>query len=234
MFFNLIFSINIRLNYKYFLKEDFKNLKSWESVLFYKTDKPTIFTILSKKSNNILSVKSIDSASGIVFRDAANTYNDEIITWRWKVNIYPTTKTEGEKYFDDYALRIMVIFKFDTNNLSFFDNIKYNVAKLVYPKFPPHSVINYIWLSRKAKEKIYDNPYFYNSKNIVLKTILDKTNTWYIEQVDLVEDYIKAFKEKPPKEYAVIIFSDSDSTHSSALSFIDYFYIRNNNDKKNL
>ncbi|MBW2651571.1 MAG: DUF3047 domain-containing protein, partial [Deltaproteobacteria bacterium] len=163
-----------------------------------------------------------------------NVYEYPLIKWRWKVeNVY--TKGDAKtKEGDDYPLRIYIIFKYDPEKAGFFEKVKYKTAKLIYGQYPPHSSLNYIWSNKKYKESIITSSYTKKSKIIPLQSGTLKVAIWQTEEVDIVDDYRRAFGIKPPVEASIAVMNDSDNTGESSVSYLDYIEVYRKNGDNNL
>jgi len=136
-------------------------------------------------------------------------------------NVY----THGDaktKSGDDYPLRIYIVFKYDPGKAGFMEKVKYKAAKLIYGEYPPHSSLNYIWANRKYDETIMTNAYTEKSKMVLLQEGGSNIGKWLNEDVNIREDYEKAFGEKPPPIASVAIMNDSDNTGEKSISYLDY------------
>jgi len=205
------------------LKEDFDSLKSWEPLTFEKIKEHSTYEV----KNSMLIAKSKNSASGITFEKNYDIYKYPVLNFKWKItNIFEkgdATTKEG----DDYPIRIYVMFKYDPKKASFFEAIKYDIAKSIYGEYPPHSTINYIWSNKMQKEKIITSSYTDMSKMIILNSGKTKINTWQEHSVNVLEDYKKAFGQNPPSSSVTLaIMSDSDNTGGSSTSYIDYIEVK--------
>ncbi len=210
---------------KVFLKENFNSLESWKPLLFPKIKEHSKYSIISEKGKKYLRVEANASASGIIFKKTFNVFKYPVIRWKWKVSNVLEKGNAREKSGDDYPIRIYVIFKYDPEKASFFESITYSAAKLIYGEFPPHSSLNYIWANRIYKDKIITNTYTDKAKMILLE--MGKTNVgkWVEEEVNIIGDYKKAFKEAPPEIASLAIMSDTDNTGERAEAFIDYISV---------
>ncbi len=196
-------------------------MKNWEPLIFEKIKKHSTYKI----ENSMLVARSRDSASGIKFKKQYNIYDYPILTFKWKINnIYKkgdaTTKTG-----DDYPIRIYVMFKYDPDKASFFQSIKYSTAKTLYGKYPPHSTINYIWSNKIHKKRIITSPYTDQSKMVVVNSGKKNINTWQTNRLNVLEDYKKAFGKNPPDTVSIAIMTDSDNTHETSVSYVDFIEI---------
>jgi hypothetical protein len=60
---------------------------------------------------------------------------------------------------------------------------------------------------------------------IILQTGNNRAGRWIEEEVNIVEDYHRAFGEDPPSVASLAIMNDSDDTGESAVSYIDYIEV---------
>ena len=205
-----------------FFREDFNGLENWRPLYFPKIKEHTEYSIATEGVESYLKAESNASASGIIFREKFNVFEYPKVRWRWKVsNVYRKGNAE-EKSGDDYPLRIYIIFKYDPETASFGQRAKYGLVRKIYGEYPPHSSLNYVWASREHNKKIIPNPYASETKMIILQTGDANAGKWIEEEIDIIEDYHKAFGEDPPAVGSIAIMNDSDNTGESSTSFIDY------------
>lgn len=208
-----------------FIHEDFNDLENWKPFYFQKVKEHTRYSIEKAGDRNYLKAKSDSSASGIIFKKEFNVYEYPKIRWLWKIsNVYQKGNAE-EKSGDDYPIRIYIIFKYNPEKASFGKRIKYGLVKKIYGEYPPHSSLNYIWANRKHKENIITNTYANESKMIILQTGAEKAGKWMGQEVNIIEDYRKAFGSEPPATASIAVMNDSDNTKESSVSYIDYIEV---------
>ncbi|HUU39701.1 MAG TPA: DUF3047 domain-containing protein [Desulfatiglandales bacterium] len=205
--------------------ETFANLDDWEPLYFPKTERHSSYTIESNHSKTYLKAESSASASGIVSKTLFNVYEYPKATWRWKVeNIYekadPTSKTG-----DDYPIRIYIMFKYDPEKAEFLESLKYNTAKLIYGKYPPHNSLAYIWANRECKEKVITSMFTEKSKMIPLQMGDNNLNSWQMQDLNIIEDYKMAFGTEPPPIAGIGIMNDSDDTGEKSVSYLDFIEV---------
>jgi hypothetical protein len=204
------------------INEDFNNLDKWEAYEFPKIKEHSTYTIIE---NGILKTQSNASASAIIYKDEFNVYEYPKINWRWKVDNILQKGDAKSKIGDDYPLRIYVAFKYDPKEAGIGKRLKYKSAKLLYGTFPPDSSLNYIWANKIHEEDIIPNSFTSKAQMILLKKGDKNVGKWETEEVDILEDYKKAFGEEPPKIASLIIMNDTDNTGESATSYVDYIKI---------
>ena len=205
--------------------EEFSDLDGWKPLTFPKIERHSSYTIEVKGDERYLKTVSDKSASGIIHSTQFDVYKFPRMTWRWKVeNVYKkgdATKRSG----DDYPLRVYIVFKYDPAEAGWWERRRYDTAKLIYGAYPPHSSLNYIWANRRHDEPVITNTYTDQAKMIPLQQGEANVGTWIVENVNIVEDYVKAFGKKPPRIASIAVMNDSDNTGEKAVSYVDYMKV---------
>lgn len=216
--------ISIAVEISVFLREDFYDLNMWEPLYFKKIEEHSVYTI-SGDDGSILKAESDASASGIVCKKEFNVYNYPKVRWRWKVSNVYEKGNALEKSGDDYPIRIYIMFKYDPENASFGEKIKYSLVKKLYGEYPPHSSLNYIWANRRHEEHFIPNPYASEAMMIPLQYGEANVGKWIEQEVDVLKDYRAAFGENPPQTARIAIMNDSDNTRESSDSYVDFIEV---------
>ena len=60
---------------------------------------------------------------------------------------------------------------------------------------------------------------------IILQAGSEKAGKWHEEDINILEDYRKAFGTDPPPVAGIAIMNDSDNTGESPVSYIDYIEV---------
>lgn len=211
------------LNAEVLFKENFEHIDNWEELSFPNIDKHS--TYVAKDS--ILISQSSDSASALKIKKTYNIYKYPILRFKWKIDNVFEKGNAKNKEGDDYPIRIYVMFEYEPSKASFFQSIKYEFAKSLYGEYPPHSSLNYIWSNIEHKENILTSTYTSQAKMILLNKGPKNIGKWISHKVNVLEDYKKAFNQNPPLNVSIAIMSDSDNTHESNTSYIDYIEVSN-------
>ncbi len=208
-----------------FLREDFENLENWTPYTFPKIKEHSTYSILREGDHSYLKAESSASASGIVYRFKFDVYRYPRARWRWWVsNVYRKGHAR-EKSGDDYPLRIYIVFEYNPKEADLLRRARYEAARLIYGQYPPHSSDLYIWASREDETGILTNPYAEEVKMIPLERGSRHVRQWREAEVNILEDYRKAFGADPPGTAGVIIMNDSDNTGEQSTSYVDYIEI---------
>ena len=191
----------------------------WELQTFKSIPNKTSYTLVKEADTVVLCAESRASYAALVKKVRIDPREYPIIKWRWK-----TTKTydKGDatrKDGDDYSARLYVIFEFEPEELSPWERLQYQAARILYGEYPPTAAINYIWANRAATGSVIANAYSNRSMMFVIESGSRRLNTWVKEQRNVYEDFIKAFQREPPNITAVAILNDSDNTGDSSISY---------------
>jgi len=207
------------------LREEFNDLASWRPVTFPKIPEHTQYSIENQGRESVLRAESHASASAIVYRSPFNVYDYPRLRWKWKVeNVYDKGNART-KEGDDYPLRVYVLFEYDPEKASTYDKAKYGLAKALYGEYPPHSALNYIWISREDEGGIITSSYTSNAKMIVLQKGKKNLGRWIVEERDILDDYRRAFGTEPPAMATLGIMNDSDNTKEASVSYVGFIEI---------
>lgn len=207
------------------ISEEFSNLDDWVPVVFPKISRHSEYAIETTDNGSVLVTRSNGSASGIRNTREFDVYAYPVVRWRWKVeNVYAKGNVE-EKSGDDYPLRVYIMFKYDPGQASFGERFQYGLAKLVYGAYPPHSTLNYIWANRPHDQAVYTSAYTDRAKLIILRAGNGEAGHWLEEEVNIPEDYAKAFGHPPPVTASIAIMNDSDNTGETSVSYMDYIRV---------
>jgi len=206
-------------------REEFNDMKDWQPLEFPKISKHSTYEITKEGTNSILTAKSNASASGILYSKTFDVKKYPGIRWRWKAeNVYKKGNAASRKG-DDYPIRVYVTFKYNPGKAGVSLRMQYGLARKLYGEYPPHSSLNYIWANRRHDNNIIVSPYTSRSIMMALRSGTQDTGKWVSEDVNVIEDYRKAFGGDPPVKASLAIMSDSDDTGEKAVAHIDFIEV---------
>ncbi|MBW2638236.1 MAG: DUF3047 domain-containing protein [Deltaproteobacteria bacterium] len=205
--------------------EDFDTLDGWKPYKFPKIERQSSYSIVQEGSASYLRAESNASASALLYKTPFDITRYNKVRWRWKIENVYEKRNAAEKTGDDYPIRIYIIFEYDPDDASFAERITYGLAKTFYGEYPPHSSLNYIWGNKPQEKKIITSTYTDRAKMIVMESGVEKAKTWVDEEVNILDDYKKAFGKQPPSTASIAIMSDSDNTGESSISYIDFIEV---------
>jgi len=209
------------------MRESFDSLAAWEPLTFPKIEKQSQYQVVEMDGDRVLKANADASASGLVRKESFNPYDTPVLRFRWRVENVFVKEEAMRKDGDDYPIRVYVFFPYDPDQAGWRMRAKYALAKRVFGEYPPHSGLNYIWANRQHGKRILDSPYTDRSQMILLQAGTGRVGEWIEEEVNIQEDYRKAFGEDPPPQAArLAIMSDADNTGGKAVAYVDWIELR--------
>jgi len=206
-------------------REDFATLDNWKPFLFPKIKSHSTYTIEKDGDRRYLKAESRASASAIMHKDDFNVYDYPKAKWRWKVkNLYAKGDARTREG-DDYPIRVYIMFLYDPDKAGFGQSIKYGLAKALYGEYPPGSTLSYVWANKEVPEKFLVSPYTDRAMMALLEKGPARVGTWMDEEINILDDYQKAFGTRPPNRVRIAIMNDSDNTGESSVSYMEYIEV---------
>lgn len=179
------------------------DLKGWLPKVFNNT---TVYVLSELDGEIVLKALSNNSASGLVKEISVNIKDYPYLNWRWRVDTKVLSNDETKKSGDDYSARLYVI----KSGGLFFWNTK---------------ALNYVWSSRKRRGDSWPNAFAHRSNRMIaLRSSEDKTETWYVEKINIYNAFIKWKGSEVETIDAIAIMTDTDNTHQQAISYYGDVY----------
>jgi hypothetical protein len=195
--------------------------EGWEPLRFKKIARHTRYTVVREGEGWVLQAES-DAAASALYRPLdLDPLAYPRLTWRWKVAGTLVKGDARRKEGDDYPARVYVAFRYDPARATAWERAKYGAYRLLYGRYPPRAVLNYIWDNRLPPGTMLDNAYTDRAKMIVVRSGAAETGRWLTETRDVVEDYGRLFGGDPPRIAGVAVMTDTDDTGERAAAWYD-------------
>lgn len=165
------------------------------------------------------------SASALLFRKTFDVYEYPRVRWRWKITKVYEKGDARKKSGDDYPVRIYINFLYDDDMATLVENILYKAAKAFYGEFPPLRSLNYVWANRAHGKRMLKSPYTSRTMLVILRSGPEGAGKWFTEEINILEDYRKAFGAEPPRMVNIAVMNDSDDTGESSTSYFDFIEV---------
>lgn len=188
---------------KQFSFSENESLKAWEEKVF----KGRVAYSIEKNGDlSYVRGSSDKSASALYYRiDIDAKKGHPVVGWKWRAQVFPAKKFEeslDKENEDDFAARFYVIFP-----AMFITNYK---------------VLEYVWAEKLPVGATGTSPYSRNIKLMVLRSGIDKNNEWFMEERDIVADYVLMFGKPPESNIGAIAFmTNAEHTQTSAEALYD-------------
>ena len=178
-------------------------LDGWETKVF---ENRTRYQLTQLDNTQVLRADSQTSASGLVRKIRIDLQKYPFLNWRWRIENRLGKLDEQSKSGDDYAARVYVI----VDGGLFFWNTK---------------AINYVWANRSPKGHVWPNAFGgRNAMMMALRSGEDRTDAWYVEKRNILQDFNKLFGKEIRYIDAVALMTDTDNSKGEVTSFYGDIY----------
>jgi hypothetical protein len=116
--------------------------------------------------------------------------------------------------------------RYDPDTATAWERVRFGVIKLLYGRYPPRVVINYIWDNRLPVGTALDNAYTDRAKMIVVQSGPARVNQWVAEERDVYADYRRLFAAEPPPISGIAVMTDTDDTGERAVAYYGTIALR--------
>ena len=195
--------------------------EGWESLSFPKVARATRYRVARDGERWVLAAESEAAASALYHPLDLDPRAYPRLTWRWKIGNVLATADARTKEGDDYPARVYVAFRHDAARATAWEKAKYTAYRLIYGRYPPGTVVNYIWDNRLPPGTTLDNAYTAQAKMIVLRSGAADVGRWLTETRDVVDDYRRLFGGEPPRIIGVAVMTATDDTGERAVAWYD-------------
>jgi len=191
----------------------------WQELHFQGIEVPTQYTLNLEDNRYALKAVSQASASGLFTEVNVEPETYQQISWEWKIENVLEKGDATQKSGDDFSARVIVAFQYDPEDAPIFKWIKYELARLLYGRYPPDSALIYVWGNRLPIGTTLEAAYTSWAKVIVLESGSSKAGQWVSEQRNFYKDYLRVFRAQPPRLRFVGIMTDTDDTEEQAVAY---------------
>jgi len=165
----------------------------------------TLYSFSMSRDTPVIKAVSADSAS-ILYRSVEiNLDKTPYFNWRWCIENTLGDLDEKTKDGDDYPARIYVVIEpeiFSTR---------------------PRS-INYVWANSLPAGSIWANAYANQVKMLSIRSGAAQAGQWLQEKRNVKSDLQRAFDENITSVIGIAIMTDTDNSHTSAISYYSSFF----------
>ncbi len=203
----------------------------WEPLNFEKIPRHSRYTLVYEKGITVIKADSQGAASGLIRRIQIDPERYPLVQWRWKVSNTLEKSNVYSKAGDDYPARLYITFAYDPDRLSLLEKLKYQTARMLYGDIPS-AAINYIWATNAPVGALVDNAYTSYTKMFVVQSGAKHVGEWIVEERNILQDYIRAFGERPPMISGVAIMTDTDNTGGHATAYYGDIVFKTSQDRE--
>ena len=145
--------------------------------------------------------------------------------WRWKVDKFPDVGWEQEPSFDDFALRIELVYDFKGSYKNILNILRKGLFTSIFKRYPPELIISYVWSINVPSYKPYASPHSSRTMVIPIESNNIIKNRWIKEKRNIKKDLDLLSEGKKLVLKKIRICSDTDNSSSIAESGLKYIYL---------
>ena len=186
--------------------------QGWEPLIILRTKKQTQYRLISKDNMTVLHARADKSSSGLMQRVDIDPTEQAWLHWDWKIRNLVKSADNTKRATEDSPVRIILGFDGDKESLPFADQILFETAKMVTGHDFPYATLMYIWENNAPVGTVISSGHSNRIKMMVAAQGADGIGEWRNFARNIVQDFEKAFGEKPGKLIGVGVLTDTDNT----------------------
>ncbi len=189
----------------------------WREIEIPKVDKKTTYTTVSRGDGKAFRAASECAASGVAISlERVDLSSTPYLQWEWRIEKGLEIADERTKAGDDFAARVIVMFRYDADQASFVERTLHKVAETVQGETLPGRALAYVWSSKQPAGEVWKNPF--RTPTILLSRGMGSQSEWRAEKVDVGADYRRHWGAEPPPLAALAVLTDADNTCAHAIA----------------
>lgn len=136
------------------------------------------------------------------------------IDFSWWVPALVPGADLSDRHAADSPVRVVLAFDGDVSRLPAKDRVMFELAETLTGDVPPYATLMYVWDSRSALETVLPGGRSDRIRKIVVDSGPSQLRSWRVHQRHIVQDFERAFGERPGRLVGVALMTDSDNTAS--------------------
>jgi hypothetical protein len=184
----------------------------WSPLVILRTKKLTEYRLVNDQGRTVLHARAAAASSGLINHVDIDPLKQPWLKWQWKIEKLIKTADNTERSREDSPVRIVLGFDGDKDSLPFADQIMFETTKMMTGHEVPFATLMYIWENKAPVGTIIANSRTGRIKKMVAASGPDGIAQWRDFTRNVVEDYEKAFGEKPGRLIGIGVLTDTDNT----------------------
>jgi hypothetical protein len=184
----------------------------WEPLIIHRAKKPTSYRLVTEHDNTVLHARAVAASSGLMQDVSIDPAAKPWLNWRWRIGNLIATANNFQRDAEDSPVRIILGFDGDKDALPFNEQIMFETVKVLTGREMPYATLMYVWENKAPVGTVIANTRSGRVKMMVAASGGDGIGQWHEFTRHIVEDFEKAFGEKPGRLIGVGILTDTDNT----------------------
>lgn len=184
----------------------------WAPLLITRSKKLTRYELVAEQGKTVLHAHAVSAASGLMHQVSIDPQQLPWLSWRWKTASLIATANNFQSATEDSPVRIVLAFDGDKDALSFSDRMMLKAAKFLSGQDLPYATLMYIWENQAPAGTVIANKRASRVQMVVAASGTGGIGQWQDYSRNIVDDYERAFGEKPGRLIGVGVLTDTDNT----------------------
>lgn len=186
--------------------------QGWAPLVILRNKKPTEYRLVADKSRTVLHARADSASSALMHEMDVDPVTNPWLSWEWKISCLLKKADNTQRATEDSPVRIILGFDGDKESLPFADQVMFETAKVVTGHDFPYATLMYIWENKAPIGTVIRSPHSGRIKMMVAASGSDGIGEWRSFMRNVVEDFEKAFGEKPGRLIGIGVLTDTDNT----------------------
>lgn len=202
----------------------------WTPLVILRSKKPTSYQLVTKQKQTVLHAHAENASSGLMRDVDIDLTEKPWISWRWKISNLIQRADNFERSTEDSPVRIILGFDGDKDSLPFVDQITFETARTLTGHEFPYATLIYIWENKAPVGTIIPNARSKRVQMVAAASGSSGIGEWREFTRNVVEDFERAFGEKPGKLIRIGVLTDTDNTGESVEAWYGDIQMRKHKD----
>jgi hypothetical protein len=186
--------------------------QDWVPMVIFKNKKRTDYSLVAEQERTVLHAFSANASSGLMQHVSIDPQEQPWLRWQWKIGSLGERIAQAQDLMEDAPARIILGFDGDKGTLTFSEQILFETAKIITGYDFPYATLMYEWHGKEPAGTIKHSKRSSRIRSLVVESGTDGLGKWRTFERNIVEDFERAYGEKPGRLIGVGILTDSDYT----------------------
>jgi len=191
----------------------------WRHVPLSRLKRDTAYSAVSEEGQTVLQATAQGSASAWVHLAHPDITATPLLEWRWRVPALIDGAANEDPKREDSPVRVIIGFDGDKSKLPEPEQRRMARAKTLSGRDMPYAMLMYIWDNRNPVGMVVPSAHTDRVKMIVAESGSAGVGAWRSYRRDLVQDFERAFGEKPGSALGFALMTDTDNTGQRTQGF---------------
>lgn len=184
----------------------------WEPMILLRQKKQTRYQLVSKENRTVLHASAEKASSGLILRTQIDPSSKPWLRWEWKISDVLEDADNAVRATEDSPVRIILAFDGDKESLPFSEQVLFETAKMLTGHDFPYATLMYIWENKAPVGTIIRSTHTGRVRMMVAAQGTTGIGKWHTLTRNIIDDFEKAYGEKPGKLIGIGVMTDTDNT----------------------